>query len=453
MESRRPLGIALGIALACLALAVALIPSMTPVLKPPSEAEAVPAAKPSYLSGRTVPAVESVKAVAAALPAEMDKLPTASTAPSKPVRNCVTPIASATKAYAGGDWKSPSGIVVEVSAYPAGLGYRAEKCSTATSVIRHGDVVAHITETRATADRGAIEIAMTGGIRDCADTTAYAEDQALRNPTVEGFTGWLQSEAVAYEGQAPQRVDDLRPADVTLPTPPPYPHSPERLPNPPQQPKAVLAPEYPSVVINVPIRVSDPVGPGCGWAFTGMIAPPEDPPQWKTDAEKNRAQAKEQQKAAISEYQKKLKIYERAKTDFDRLNPAWDRYAAKIKEIEAAWQQQGESWTAYDKAVQQWRKAKEEFDKFVAEQRKQQETYEQQMRECRVPDPLPQPQPLPLPDDEPSDEEPGDAPDDEPSPTPMPTQTVACPTRPPILDAPAPQVPASPTPPVQQRGR
>lgn len=444
MKSRRSLGIALGVALACLVLAMALIPSMTPVLKPPSEAEAVPAAKPSYLSGRTVPAVESVKAVFAALPTEMDKLPMAATAPPKPVSNCMTPVASATKAYAGGDWKTPNGIVVEISAYPAGLGYRAQKCSTATTVIRHGDVVAHIFETRAKADVGAIERAMTAGIRDCADTSAYADDQALRNPTMEGFTGWLQSEAVTFDGQAPPRVDDLRPADVTLPTPPPYPHSPERLPNPPQQPKAVLAPEYPPVVINVPLRVPDPVGPGCGWAFTGMIAPPEDPPQWKTDAEKSRTQAKEQLKAAVSDYHKKLKIYERAKADFDQLNPAWERYAEKVKEIDDAWRQQGERWTNYDKALEEWRKAKQAYDKFVAEQRKQQADYERQMRECQAPQPIPQPEPLP------SDGEPSD---DLPTPVPTPTPTVACPTRPTILDAPAPQLPASPVPPVEQRGR
>lgn len=446
----------LTLALGLLGVAVA-VPAMTPVSHS-DQAPVVVSPTPSAIKGSAVPAISAVDAIISALPDSLGGLPEAAVAANRPVQNCVTPVVSRTRAWSGGGWLNPSGVVVTVSVYPPGMGDKAENC-TSGSTIRRGDIVASVENTRATADMSAVRRAMDAGISQCADP-GYTPDQSDRNPLSPNFTGWMKNIEVTFDGPTPRLVEDLRPVEVTIPTTPTFPHAPETLPPMPEKPQTVLAPVKPVLTTSFGARVPDPIGPGCGWAFTGFTPPPTDDALLTKTITETTAKKQAELHAGVSAYTTSLTAYDTARVEFDKLNPAWMQWAGEVSTIASKWRQQGREWDTYTTNKKRYDEAVKARDQFFIDRQKAQETYDAGMQACSVmvtpppvevttyPTPI-QPDPSTDPTASPSATS---QPTMQPTPSvstsqPPPHPQVPCPERPAILDQRPPAVPQEPTPP------
>lgn len=452
------------LALGLFGIAVA-VPSMTP-LSHNEQPPVVIAPRPSVIKGSPVPAIAAADTIIAALPESMGGLPEAAVAESRPVsNNCVTPVVSRTRAWSGGSWLRPSGVVITVSVYPAGMGETAERCSPGRTV-RRGDIIASVENTRASIDVNVVRRAMDSGTSQCADP-GYTPDQSSRNPMSPNFIGLVRSIEVTYDGPTPRLVDDLKPVSVDVPSTPTFPHAPESLPPMPTKPDKVVAPTSPDLTTSFDARVPDPTGPGCGWAFTGFTPPTYDESTLNKTIADTTAEKQAELHSAVTAYNAQLGTYDAAKANFDLLNPAWSKWAGEVSAIADKWRQQGRDWNRYVNAKETYDAAVKARKQFYIDRQTAQETYDQQMQQCQVmvtpppvqvtiyptPSPTPTIDPTPTPTAEPT-VAPTPPQPTPPQPTPSVTTSqpppypqVPCPKRPAILDQQPPHVPTEPTPP------
>lgn len=449
------------------------IESMRPTLHD-EQAPKVEVAQPKVLDPSKVPAISTVDSIIADLPDTLGGLPVAATAPSRPVANCITPVVSRTKAYAGGNWMAPRGIVVTVSVYPAGMGKLASGCIQ-DDTLRRGDIVVTVERTRASADISVVRSAMDAHLSQCIDTS-LTPDQSFRNPFASNFTGNVTDITVHYDGPELRATTALSPRQVEVPKTPDFKHWPESLPAMPDAPQPVEAVPMPSLTRQFTARVPDPDGPGCGWAFTGLKAPVTDDAALNKNIADNTSKLQAEMKADAGVYTSKLVAYDASKAEFDKLNPAWEQWATDVEAVRAQWDEQGRRWDTYWRDKSRYDSAVKAREKFFTDREAAQKAYEEGMQRCSVmvtpppvevtitPEPVPTEQPTQLPSPEPSvDPTTGETTYPEPSapattqpPVPQPTPVVTtsqppphpaepCPARPSILDRQPPYVPQAPT--------
>lgn len=418
------------------ALSARAIDSMTPTFRG-EQPPVVETPAPEHRKAAPPPAIAAVDGIMAALPKNMPGLRPAATAPSRPVGGCVTPVVSRTKAWSGGNWLRPSGVVVTASVVPAGMGYAAEQCAPG-KVIRRGDIVVSVETTRASANIQTVIDAVDANTGQCADPTR-TPDQSGRNPFSDKFVGYVTTVAVEFDGTTPRQAPAKEPRIVEVPDTPEFPHAPEALPAMPEPPQAVEGIAMPRLTRTFEARVPDPIGPGCGWKFTGTRAPITDDDALRRTIEQRSEQLQQDMATEVDAYNSRLPGYDQQAAAFDKLNPAWEQWADEVEVIARRWQHQADRWSVYQQQLAEYNTAKDDYDKFVADQQAAQTQYDQQMQQCMVP--TPEPEPTVSPTTEPSATP---TPEPEPSATPTPTP---CPTRPPILDEQPPTVPEPPTPP------
>ena len=367
-----------------LAGVASMVGAMTPVVHVAPVVTPTPTPLP-LLVAADAPARVAVTAAAKALPVTLSGLGAAATSPDMPVQGCVAPIASATRAWAGGSWLAPKGVVITISAYPPGMGRTAADCSTADQTIQHGDVVATIELTRTGGvDRAVVDKALLANLASCKDTSA-TPDQSGRNPYSGHFIGYVKPFRVDYDGPAPRTVTTLSATAIEPPSTPGHPHAPESLPQAPAKPSDVAAPTKPTLSATVNARVPDPVGPGCGWVFAAQQNPNTPAEDARLTATATAAVAA-QQKAlhtAADTYTAQLRTYDTQAATFTAQNRAWETYRATVSDIAAKWAAQTEQWNDYQNRLSAYQSSVEARDSFIAEQDSQRRSYESAMATCQ----------------------------------------------------------------------
>jgi hypothetical protein len=201
----------------------------------------------------------------------------------------------------------------------------------------------------------------------------------------------------------------------------------------------------------VPSRAEDPTGPGCGWAFTGMLAPPYDAALEAELARQRVEQAEGLLLAAQAQWQESLIGYWALVPAYEEQAALFTAYAAEVAEVAAAWDLISAQRAAYDEAVVAYNDAVVARDAFLAEQAAARAAYEAALAVCGASSPPPTPTPTP----DPTSTDPVD-PTATPTPTPTPSTTATSPSGcpPPVpailLQAPPP-LPPLPTPPPDPR--
>jgi len=322
---------------------------------------------------------------------------------------------------------------------------------------RRGDVVAVIAvptpgapslATLAAQVDPALVTALTGVCVNPASTVA----DAARSPWVERgqFVG-LTSPVPVTMAPSPTPVP---PAGVTpvpttwTPTPLPsisYPQRPADPVWPTDLPTGGLAsPVAPSVLAPaptlsiVPSRLDDPVGPGCGWAFTGQSAPPFDAGTEAVTAQGRVAQATEDLAAAQQAWQASVVTYWQAVADYTAQVTAYTAYAAGVRDVARAWDRISALRTAYADAVTAYNAAVAAREQFLLDQAAAQTAYDNAVAVCAAISPSATPTDTA-------------APTGTSSATSTPTGPECPPVVPPILGQLPPTIPPLPTPPPDPR--
>lgn len=331
--------------------------------------------------------------------------------------------------------------------------------SGTTTVFRRGDMVG-VVATRNYGDAEQLASAWNatwGKVltkRVCPGQTSDPED-ATRNPLSGDYRGWERTEKVTLdmEGQTAAdaatvftvrvntpsgpRLDygalPTKPGktltknlDLTLPWYPDYLNV-----SLPPQPEVKPKPEFPTSPSDdapATFAVADPIGPGCGWKFTGMIAPQYDEAKEAAKAEASRVTAAATLRASLTDWGIARWGYLEQYTAYAKsvaAQKAW--VTAATTAIATAW------WADYDEKRATY---EQEYATWQAEYNQ----WKIDNAACEANQPTPEPTPTPTPTPTPS---PGD-PFASPTPTPTPTETYVPGPEPVNPCPPAPEPPAKP---------
>ena len=289
----------------------------------------------------------------------------------------------------------------------------------------------------------------------CADTSSTRSD-AARSPWVSRaeFTGLTEPLTVAVEA-SPTPVpppdalpvpDSWTPAPlptVSIPARPVEPVWPIDLPLPVASPLAPQRPAPAPVSSAVPSRVDDPVGPGCGWAFTGQVAPRYDAATEAALTAARAAQAEAELATLQAQWQNDLVTFWRDVPAYEQQAALFAAYADGVDDVATAWDAITRQREKYAAAVEEYNAAVAAREEFFAAQALARSQYEAAVALCgSTPTPLPTTTPPPV------------DPTAVPTPTPSPTETVTpgCPPEvPAILFELPPELPPVPTPPPDPR--
>lgn len=295
----------------------------------------------------------------------------------------------------------------------------------------------------------------------CADQSSTVE-AALRSPYVERKKFFGNSENVKINRNRKAglpRAERTKPGiAVAVPAPRiPLPYVAD-LPSPPVPavtkgptglPAAKPFPVEPTAPVNgvqnskeVQRKIEDPVGPGCGWAFTGQVPPNFDSDTASRDFNVSVAKANKAMTRSWNRWQRARGAYFEAYARYSRQAEAYKGYAAEVERVRAAWQTVETARANYYVALNSYNAAVQARADFKAEKQAAADDYAQKKAECAKPKPKPKPV---KPSASPTPGAPSSS--ASPSPSPSPTPTLQCPpSRPAILDQAPPAVPESPVP-------
>jgi hypothetical protein len=366
------------------------------------------------------------------------------------VRDRVAALASCPDVTAGA-----SSPLAGVDAFVA---YRTSSTLPAVSVLgwRRGDVVVAVyapgRNPGGLADRARVLdarllVSLQGRCAEVASTLA----DAVRSPYVEGveFTGRLVPVPVLVD-PLPTAVDvsplpTLMPApSISFPVRPLDPVWPTDLPSPVAVPSLPADPGPEPTTTAIASRAPDPVGPGCGWAFTGVTGPEFSSTDEAARVESLVAAAREQLVAGQEEWRLRVEAYRGEAAAYDEQLAAFLQYAEQVRVVAAAWDSITAGRDAYAQDLAAYEAAVSAAQQFTIDQENARLAYEAAVQACSAADPTD----VPTPTDSPTPTG-TDLPTPSPSTTPSATPTTAgCPPEvPPILFEQPPVIPPSPTPP------
>ncbi len=270
---------------------------------------------------------------------------------------------------------------------------------------------------------------------------------AARSPYVEGveFTGRIVPVPLVVEPlptpdgasapptlvPAPTISFPVRPADPVWPT---------DLPSPVAVPPLPADPGPEPTATAIPSRAADPVGPGCGWAFTGVT-----PPQFSEADEAARVEslataARGQLLASQDQWRQRVDAYRGEAAAYDEQLAAFLQYADAVRVMADAWDAITGARDAYQRDLAAYEAALLAVQQFAIDQESARVAYEAAVEACTAVAPTESPTPIESPSPTATDPL-------TPSATPTPTVTGCPPVVPPILFEQPPVVPPSPTPP------
>lgn len=495
--------------------------SAAPVSSSASSPTASASARPAFTAAKDSPAQTVLTRLLAPTPGGLPDgfspassiSGTVSPAVSPTCDSPVAPVLSRSRSFAAGGAPVGSGLTVTVSAYSAGAGAPAmdamrtarSECVRGASVtqrtgsgagsgvqaldaveqrgratirsvlLRRGDVIVSVTGSAVAVPDGLLAdldgrlAALLQGVclKQDATTTDFTRSVLAG---VQRYTGLLQDQSVPLPTSAaalPALVSPSATPELPEPvsaTPPQFPFWPTQTPVPVKRPTAPAAPTpYPTATGNQ-VPIEDPDGPGCGWAFTGMLAPAFDPKAAAAIEQQRRTDAIAAMGADVAAYPAKAQAYAQSFAQFDAQAKAYLAYVDAMGQIESQWAVQRAQQQAYADALIAYQQATQAYQQQLTERAAAQQRYEQAVQWCAQ---YPQGYPPPTTPAPPS---PDTATPTDPNaqPTPNPTGSTAtpvapvapppsgvpatCPPQPdPLLAQPAPTSPASPAPPPDPR--
>jgi hypothetical protein len=197
----------------------------------------------------------------------------------------------------------------------------------------------------------------------------------------------------------------------------------------------------------VPSRLDDPKGPGCGWAFTGQLAPPYDAANEATIARARAEQAQTDLVIKQQTWQSDLVSYWEAAPVYEQQAQVFAAYAASVNQVALAWDTITRARDTYAAQVAAYDAAASARVQFFNDQAAAQAAYDAAIASCAAFTASPSPTPTPTPSDSLSP-----SPTDTATPTPTVTLPPGCPpTVPPILSQVPPTLPPIPVPPPDPR--
>lgn len=178
-------------------------------------------------------------------------------------------------------------------------------------------------------------------------------------------------------------------------------------------------------VVRVP--APDTLGPGCGWVWSGVLAPASDAGAIQIQADKALERGGLDLADARRTWVKAAETFIRDADTFRASVETWDAHVARAQAAHALWDSQVEALAAYATDLETYRTALDARQTFLDEQDAARTAYDDAVTACAA-------EPV-----DPADAEPSIAPGTEPTPSP------ACPPeRPAVLDEQAPPAPALP---------
>ncbi len=327
---------------------------------------------------------------------------------------------------------------------------------------RRGDVVGIVATPSSSPDglapaAAALDTVMLTSMNgSCASVSSTLAD-AARSPWIDGttFTG-LTNPVPVTVAPSPLPVPPIGvtppPAgysptplpSVSLPMRPADPVWPQDLPTPLASPSQPVFPVPAPTVSVVPSRADDPVGPGCGWAFTGQVKPPYDEAEQAAVANALAVQAQQQLSGAQALWQSDVVSYWQQVPVYQQQAAAFLAYAAAVQRVADSWDSITRQRDDYAAAVAAYDAAVQIRNDFLDQQAVAQAAYDDELVRCSaVPSSTPAPTDTSLPTPTPT----GTA-----TPGPSDTGLPGCPpVVPPILLQTPPPLPPLPTPPPDPR--
>ena len=361
-------------------------------------------------------------------------------------------------------------------------GANVKGSATASLMWRRGDILTWISAPEALKDSLGTkslqfdQMLLSVVVGSCASVDSVMAD-ASRNPWLapKDFTGLIEQVPVSVTHAAwptlppgstpvPHNYVPSPAPVISYPTRPADPVWPLELPTPVAAPELPVVPTLPPSATTVPSRAPDPIGPGCGWAFTGQVPPLYDEVQQVALAQGLADQARAALLQAQAQWQSNTLSYWQQVPPYAAQLKDFLTYAAAVRDVALAWDSISAQRDAYDQAVAQYNDALAAQQQFMTAQQQAQAAYDAALIACaNAPSYTPVPLPTPTPSDtssptsstgpNPTDSAPTGLPTGPTStPTPTPTGPIGCPpARPPILDQRAPTLPPVPTPPPDPR--
>lgn len=231
--------------------------------------------------------------------------------------------------------------------------------------------------------RSMVQAASSGPLDGCKDLKSSLPDSS-RSPFSYKFTGLQKEKLTKIEVSSPP----LKPrpsevfASVERPPAPSYPHSPAQLPAEVQMPTSPTPPARPSTVTTYKVRVPDPVGPGCGWAFTASTPAPYDPEQVKKDNEGSRLEARGKLRNRWDGYVDRVSEYNTAVGQFYEDADSYQEYSDEVDRVLKNWDDQGVQYDDYLARLRVFEARSKARSDFLREQRLAQRRYDDQVEEC-----------------------------------------------------------------------
>jgi len=284
-----------------------------------------------------------------------------------------------------------------------------------------------------------------------------------KQATIEAWSLPSTPSVASYKATPiPAQIGPVQP--VTMPTVPDYPVWPklpaeQKLPEVPQAPAPAATTT--KTVLN---RVPDDSGPGCGWAFTGTVAPTFN--QSEVDASNNSIikAAQDELTKNAQDWSKSVLAYWEAVDNYTKSVSDYEKFRTEVASVSDAWKPISDQWKAYYTSQANYDNAVKAHDAFVAQKADAQKSYDAAVQVCNAPDPVQTPQPTQTataPSSSPSNTAPTTTATPSPTAAPaaggsgagmnrmslaVPMVKAGCPAnRPAILDQNAPDVPTAPS--------
>lgn len=361
---------------------------------------------------------------------------------------------------------SCQGITAGASSTLAGVdafvAWRSSSTLPAVSVLgwRRGDVVVSVYAAgrnpegladRARALDARLLVALQGR---CAAIDSTLAD-AARSPYVQGvgFTGRIVPVPLVVDPlptpDGASAAPTLAPAPtISFPVRPADPVWPGDLPSPVAVPPLPADPGPEPTATAIPSRAADPVGPGCGWAFTGVTPPQFSEADEAARVESLASAARGQLLVSQDQWRQRVDAYRGEATAYDEELVAFLQYADAVRVVADAWDAITGARDLYQRDLAAYEAALLAVQQFVIDQESARVAYAAAVDACSPGTPTESPRPIePLSPSPTASDSPTPSATPSPTLTSSPTVTGCPPVVPPILFEQPPAVPPSPIPP------
>jgi hypothetical protein len=308
-----------------------------------------------------------------------------------------------------------------------------------TTVFRRGDVIGFVlVDGGASADPARVvdSLLATAMGGQCVKEDSTTDDAKRTLWSGEPFTGLLIDTNASIEAwklpsapanasykatPLPAKVDQV--VAVTMPDVPDYPVWP-KLPEEKKAPELPKSPEpsHPTSK-TVLTRVSDDKGPGCGWSFTGTVAPMFNASEVKASNDSIISAAQQELESGAAAWSKSVLAYWESIDKYTKSLEEYEEFRTEVIKVDEAWNPIHEQWKKYYTNLANYEDEVKARDDFIARKNDAQKSYDSAVQVCNAPEPTQSPTPTTRPTQSPS---PSPVPT-APKPTPAPTVTPSAP--------------------------